>query len=208
MRISRDSSGFSLLELLVVMAIIGILSGVAMLGVGSIGRSSGIRGAVDLAASTALSARVEAMKYGHGSLLVVDNGTDPERKLRRLAVYRYTNTPDPGNMTNNTELVGAPVNMPKGIFFNPQYSSISSTLTMPMPPGQSNTSVYFVQFNGAGHLKSPQAVKMVFGWGIIEADGSLTLPEASKASLHGFSLKRNGRPVFYQSAEQILTSTP
>lgn len=196
--------GFSLVELLVVMAIIGILTSVAMTGFNAIGRASGVRGAADLAASVALSARVEAMSFGYGSLLVVDNGTNTDRKLRRLAVFRYTNTPATTNLMFNAVLVGRPVVLPRGAFFLTNYSTATNTTTVTLPPGNAtNTSVYYIKFNGDGQLSGSSGVKLIFGGAIMDASGNLTIPEAMKPGRQGFLLRKNGRPVAYQTAAQI-----
>lgn len=198
--------GFSLIELLVVMAIIAILSSLGMVAFSNIGRGSGVRGAADLAASLALSARVEAMSYGHGSLLVVDNGTNAGQKWRRFAVFRYTNTPVEGSPMSNAVLIGKPVVLQQGVFFRPDDSTITTnTATMNLPPRDQPTEVYYVKFAGDGQLAGSSGVKLIFGGGIAEASGTPTFPASMNAGRQGFLLRKNGRPAFYQTPEQIDT---
>ena len=195
-RIFHSRKAFSLIELLVVIAIIGILSSLAVVGFNSIGRGSGVRGAEDLAASLALSARVEAMSFGYGSLLVIDNGTNPEHKLQRMAVLRYTNS-------TNFDLVGKPTALPKGTFFLTNYSKGMNATNITNFPGEASTPAYFFKFDGSGHLVAASATCIVFSGNIMDAAGNLKNPPAMIQGRRGFILRNNGRPAFFQTPEQM-----
>lgn len=197
--------GFTLTELLVVIAIISLLSSLAAVNVKDIGQGIGVHGAAELASSLALSARVEAMSYGYGSLLVIDNGTDPDRKLQRIFVLRYTQTPDSDDYSKYTELVGKPISLPKGTFFLPDYSTATSnTLTLTNLPGHvNNTPVYYYKFDGVGHLDTPKSATLVFSANSIDSLGNLQNPAQMIAGRQGFLLRSNGRAAFFQTAAQM-----
>lgn len=190
-------AGFSLVELLVVIAIVGVLSGLAVVGFGSITRASGARGAADLAASMALSARIEAMSHGRGALLFFDNGTGQTTRWQRMGVARFTDG-------TNYELAGRLVSMPKGTFFLPGYSSPSLIATnLTNIPGSSSLPVLAIKFDGAGHIDYPASADLVFSANIMNASGNLNNPPDMLAARQGFKLRRNGRPTFFTSPDQM-----
>lgn len=190
--------GFSLLELLVVIAIIGILTGLAVVGFRGISQSSGARGAADLAASTALAARVEAMSHGFGSFLVIDNSSDPNRKWQRIGVVRFTNS-GPADY----QIVGRMSPLPGGTYFLPNYSSsdlLQTNLTGLGGPG--TTPVLALKFAGTGHLVANSA-RLVFSADVMDDSGNLQNPSPLLAGRQGFLLRRNGRPAFFRDAAQM-----
>lgn len=195
---SHDPHGFSLVELLVVVALIAVLSSLAILGFGS-SRSAGGRSAADLAASLALSARVEAMSQGYGSLLAIDNSSNPEHKFQRLAVFRFTNSSSP------PELAGRVVPLPRGTFFLPKYSSATALITtnLNLPPGNTSTALLALRFDGSGQLVEPVSADLVFGPDIMDSSGNLQDPETLAAARQGFKLRRNGRPVFFKTPDDM-----
>lgn len=190
---------FSLLELLVVIAIVGVLTSLALLGFQGISRASGARGAADLAASTALAARVEAMSHGFGAFFVIDNSTNLERKWQRIGVVRFTN-----NGPQDYELVGRMTPLPSGTFFLPNYSS-SNFLQIDLTGlgGTGTTPVLAMKFAGTGHLDQPPSTRLVFSANIMDPSGSLQNPASLIAGRQGFLLRRNGRPAFFRDAAQM-----
>jgi len=195
---ARRLAAFSLLELLVVIAIVGILSSVAVISFTDIGRAASGRGAADLAASMALSARVEAMSHGHGALLVIDDSNDPQRKYQRMAVFRFTNAEGP------PVLAGRVTPLPRGTFFLPGYSTWNALVATNLDvPGKPGTSFRAIRYNGSGHLVEPQTVRMVFAPGIMDSAGNLQNPTNMLAGRQGFLLRRNGRPVFFNSPDEM-----
>lgn len=196
----RIEGGFSLIELLVVIAIVSVLASLAVISFRNIGRGTGVRGAVDLAAGVALTARIEAMSYGYGSILVIDNGNDTSQKLQRLAVlraYQETN----GNIAY--ELVGKPSFLPEGSYLLPAYSKGLSTTNLTNLPGSNNTPAFFLKFNGSGHLDSSTETRLVFSGNIMDSSGNLQNPESMIQGRRGFILRNNGRPAFFQTPEQM-----
>ena len=198
---------FTLIELLLVICIMMVLAGLGMTAFNSIGRGSGVRGAVDIASSLALSARYESMSYGNGALLVIDNGNNTDRKLRRMAVLRYTNTYDPSNLGANLQLAGKPTDLPMGVYFLTNYSSGYGTTTLSnLLPGSSSVQVLYYYYDGSGRLSAMSTNKLVFSAGIMDNSGSLTEPPTMLQGRRGFLLRQNGRPAYYQTTNQMTAN--
>lgn len=201
--ISRRDA-FSLTELLVVIGIVGILGSAAIGAYSGLGRASGVRGAIDLAASLALASRIEGTSEGYGSLLVIDNGTNPDHKLRRFSIFRYINTPVEGQIGTNAVLVGKPTLLPKGVYFLDDYSTGYERInSFPHFPGGSNTPVLVYKFDGCGHLDSPVESRLVFCNNIVDGSGHFLNPTNLIAGRRGFILRKNGRPTYFENAEQM-----
>lgn len=192
-----SAKGFSLIELLVVIAVIGTLGGLAVVGFGDITRGSGARGASDLAASLALAARIEAMAHGRGAMLFIDNGTNPATRWQKMGIVRFTNATD-------YELAGPLVTLPKGIFFLPSHSSpglISTNLSG--LPGNVSSEVLAIRFDGSGHIGAPVFADLVFAPNVMDASGNLVNPPDLLTARQGFKLRRNGRPAYFTSPDQM-----
>ncbi len=203
--ISSARKGFSLIELLTVIGIIAIMSGLAIIASNSIGRGNSVRGAVDLASSLVLAARTEAMSHGLGAKLAIDHGTDPNYKLRRMAIYRAEG--DPAN--KEWKLAGNAVMLPQGVYLATA-NAVGASLafenggaaleTFELTPGIQTECVVY-EFDGSGHLVQPG--RILFVAGIMESDGTVTIPESMLDGIRGFKLPVNGRPAHFDSKEQI-----
>ena len=135
MKPSGKHSAFSLLELLVVMAIIAMLAGLGVTMFRGGSRGDGTREAASISSGFFSLARNEAIMRRVSSVVVVDaDTTQPDNYLRRVAVaYQSTNSPTqwvlstkwtrfPGNVLFNTKLAPAPpTNSLPGAFSNACY---------------------------------------------------------------------------------------
>ncbi len=199
---AATASGFSLVEILVVISLIAVLSSVAILGVRSLGRSAGARGAADATSSLALAARLDAMSSGLGSWLIIDNGNDKDLRFRRLAVLRVI--ADPANPTQTTnQLAGRATVLQPNTYFYPTYSRGYTNMQVSVP-GWTNPVIAY-KFDAGGHLDIPQDeedARLVFGPGPVTDSGQ---PESSGAAAAraGFLLRQNARPTFFSKPEQM-----
>lgn len=203
-------AGFSLVELLVVIAILASVTSVAIIAFNNPGKGPAVQGAVDLAASMANQARLEAMRHGIGSKLVIDAGDDPAYRFRRMAVVRLEGN-DPNNPTE--VLAGRPMTLPQNVYFATEdltatYASNNGDLPLQQIAlqGTHTTPCIVYEFNGSGHLENPGT--MVFVGGIENPDGSILVTQNHLAGVLGFRLPVNGRPAFFNSKEQIASLNP
>ncbi len=183
------------------------MSSLGVAAFNNIGKGNSVRGSVDLAASMALAARLEAMSYGLGSKLVIDNDDASEYKLRRMAIFRGEGN-DPSNPV--WAPTGKAVTLVNGSYFlSSTIDSAHGSTNGNQPdedfplPGSASTSCIVYEFDGSGHLKNPG--RLVFVSGIMSDDGTLTVPDALLQGRSGFRLPANGRPAFFQNPDQIVS---
>lgn len=234
------SRGFTLVEFLAVMVIVALLVGLSMMVFSSIGPSKSTQGAVSTMASLMQQARTEAMTFGLGAALIVDNQPGSETRFRRAAVARI----EPARTANDTpewRLTARATVLPEGIFFLPDElpekpggvafsQGTKDLLTDPNPaapaeatipavfdfPGSPATPCLVYEFDGTGRLiPAPAAaaavdplVTVVVGAAIASRDGSLSFPQSRLETRRGFILRRNGRPAYFESPQQIDTLAP
>jgi prepilin-type N-terminal cleavage/methylation domain-containing protein len=117
--------GFTLLELLVVVALIGGLSLVLLLGLGGSGKPAALQSAQSTVSSLLTAARLKSAASGrHCRVLVANDPADPERYLRFLALQQ-ARQPGPGaaewdtvqtvTLPGETFVVPATITSPAGL---------------------------------------------------------------------------------------------
>lgn len=205
--------GFTLVELLVVVAIIAALTGLSVAGFRALGQSKGVSGAVDILAGLTRTARLEAMSLGTEALLIIDasDPSDSDHYLRRVAILkRITNPEDPSQAIWKME--GKPLTFPPGVYFLEDYSDgfqeVSLTMAgSPIEDSEEEESIrnYAYRFNDNGRLNTAATggARIVLGEGIMGANDTLVFPDDKLAGRRGFLLRQNGRPAFFENTDQM-----
>ncbi len=171
--------GFTLVELLVVMAIMGIMMTMAASVLRDAGKGRGIESGVELLEGMVQEARATAMGNDTYTRVVIANDekdTSPDsRHLRYIAVQRFvksenaSGTYDGSNVAQDGKWVrtSAGVTLPPGVFFSPTYSkplkwkdgSGSSMIGQEVTPlsRKGLSRVYYLEFDEKGRFVAPGA---------------------------------------------------
>lgn len=215
--LKTPNQGFSLTELLVVIAIITTLTGVSMVAFKNIGGGQGVSGAVDIAASLTMNARLESTEFRRGALLVIDNYYDasqPETYLRRMAILQGVEA----DGETEWQLTSKPIFLPKNVFLLTDYSDGFRTdqsfdfQTREPQDGSAGSPVMYLEFDGSGHLKTDLVTgsndtRLVFGQGTLNPTGEVTFSSTQLAGRQGFLLRQNGRPIFFEDLDQMTQTS-
>ncbi len=208
-----QSHGFTLVELLAVMAIAGVLLGMTAHFLGATGSGANPRQASLLVSSVAMNVRSQAMSAQQPARLLIDaefEAANPGDYLRRLATVVWNG--------DGWVLREGSIRLPDTIFLSADYSSgLHDTMSYDFSDaspqtGTSGNQVFFIEFDAAGRLIPPstEEARIVFISGILDPQsGALTVPDARLPQRDGFIVRKAGRLTFFQEPDQItLASAP
>ena len=205
-------AGFSLIELLAVIAIVSVLMTVGAIGIGSILSGKGTTSGVASAESVFAEARSTAVSKQSRARVLVDV-TDPKSRdnyLRRMLVA-YEDLDDNGTPIKNQWVIsGRAVVLPDQVFFSRDFSKKSQEGGSELPSMTlSNVNRSFAgdylyyEFTGEGICTSPGA-SFVIGTGGREAGAPQPhITASTKKDFGGFIVWRNGRTSLFRNPDQM-----
>lgn len=156
-----QSTAFSLVELLAVVAIMAIMLSLIAPAIGNFGSTAGRKGAVNILMNTMEQARVAALESGRDVHLVFWRRQFPERDA--IMVLRE---PDPDSGSTTYEQLTRWIKMPKGVLLHDNQGSniLKETITgfriAELPgngtePDLIESNIGVLTFNGFGGVQSP-----------------------------------------------------
>ena len=215
---SPSRSGFSLVELLTVIAIISVLMTVATVGIGGLLAGKGVTTAVSTTEAVFAEARTLAMgKLTNAAVLVsVQDPTNMDTYLRRLVVAYKEVDPVTNKQSDEWTLASRGVTLPEKVYYSQtlsvkdnkngggSMSKVSLGGTNVKRDYQGQYIIY--EFNAEGICTTPGA-SFVVGTGIRTAGSSETRPRlisSAKRDFGGFVIWRNGSTSLFRNPLQIL----
>ena len=194
---------FSLVEVLVVLAIISILIALSPALFRGLLVSSGVSGGTEVAASVVGLARSEAQLAGGAARLVVDVDSRSENYLQRMAVVREFEHPDG---TVEWRAVTEMKFLPAGVFLYEPYVGGEQRMTFQFSRAEPETEWIYFEFDSMGRLIIPidqnsERAQLVFIQGQLDgaAERSLTVSERGQDGMMGFVLRKSGAITFFPS---------
>lgn len=206
--------GFSLVELLTVMAIIAILLSLASVGISRIGKGQGVTAGLAIGEGLLAQARSLAMNQNTRARLIIHgdlNDADPiqRERYRRMMMVIYKETDDEGRELQDWTRAGSPTFLPQGVYFSPEFSRADMRAGGVLPQERHQlTSLaadtrlcHFYEFNGQGICTTP-------GAGFVVVNGSrptnMQVPLlGGKRDLGGFVVLKHGSTTLIRDIEQL-----
>ena len=209
---------FTLVELLVVMAIIIVIAGLATSAFEGGSTSDGTRGASGMLSGIFSSARTEAIMRQTRSRVVVDTHYDTAMPLncyRRVSVACLSPSNADPSLAASWKQVGKWEVLANNNYFDPNYSNPhGKDMKLAAPFGNSAGSYWYYEFlpNGqtnnmdsASSSGSSVPVQAFVSPGRVDASGKFTERNTVTpiAALYGFALFRMGNTAFFQDIQAI-----
>ncbi len=159
-KLQRSSQGFSLVELLTVLAIMAMLTGLGISAIPGLRSSYNRTSAVDLVMTTIEQARVAALQSGETTYVIFalarDSGVSPDAMM-------VEGDPPIGSASTAEVFYTHWVRLPLGVRFHTLTNTlIATTNTLPasaqqlsLPPLNGSPQMYCFTFNSTGTLQTP-----------------------------------------------------
>jgi prepilin-type N-terminal cleavage/methylation domain-containing protein len=209
---ARRCRGFTLVEILTVIAIITILMAAGAIGIGNINAGKGVTSAVATCESLFEEARTIAVSKRTRARVMVDiNNKASENYLRRIVIV-YENVilnPDGSVASRSWVQANRGYEMPKGTYFSVEYSSLEDggkikddTLGGTDIKTDYHGKYAYYEFNAEGIFEDAGA-GFVVGSGVRPKGQEPKTTKGATRDFAGFVIWRNGRTSSYRSPAQI-----
>lgn len=208
------TAGFTLVEVLTVIAIISVLMTAGTIGLGNLTAGKGTSSAIATCESLFEEARTIAVSKRCKSRVLIDiaDPTNPNY-LRRVVIANQKINTDGTVDENNWILSSRGYTMPSGTFFSREYSkkdpsgkideesmTMQSEAGADMPAYTGNYAVY--EFNSEGIFSEPGA-SFIIAAGVRPQKGEPRVSSGAERDFAGFVIWRNGRTSSYRSPNQM-----
>lgn len=219
-RLYSSGRGFTLIEVLVVIAIITILLTLGSFGLRNLTKTSGITAALPVAESLFVEARELAVGRATNTRVLIHATVDASDEYHRVRYLKYMaiayeEQDEDGNGTGVWILSSQGTELPQGVYFDKTLSETNaptlSTMTIQLP-GKSDTTCYYYEFSSEGFITSPaisgnSVPKFILRVGTLRpGDTEPTASSKSPNNIGGFVIWRTGRTSIFRSVEQIEAS--
>ena len=208
--------GFTLVELLAVMAIIAILLSLASVGISRIGKGQGVTAGLAIGEGLLAQARILAMNQNAPARLIIhgdlrdQNPLDRER-YRRMMMVVYQTTDEEGRIIPEWKRAGSPTSLPKGVYYSPELSRADMRAGGVLPEARHQLTsdqnqvrqCHVYEFNGQGICTTPGA-----GFVVVEGarpSGKIQPLTGVSLDLGGFVVLKNGGTTMIRDITQLST---
>ncbi|MFD2257203.1 Tfp pilus assembly protein FimT/FimU [Luteolibacter algae] len=211
---AREQGGFSLVEVLVVIAIISVLMTAGAIGLGNLTAGKGTTSAIAACESLFEEARTTAISKRAKTRIMVDvQNINSDSYLRRVVIAHEKVNADGTVQAGQWVLANRGYTMPPGTFFSRVFSvkeaggamdQASITLKSEAGANMSDYSGRYVyyEFNGEGIFQQPGA-SFIIASGARPKGREPLITASAKRDFAGFVIWRNGRTSSYRSPDQM-----
>ena len=203
--------GFTLVEILTVIAIIIILMGAGAVGIGNINAGKGVTSAVATCESLFEEARMIAVSKRCKARVIVDiNSKSSDNYLRRVVIVHEKIKADGTVEAGTWVMPNRPYDIPKGAFFSVQYSALNKGAGKINEQTLGGTDIKtnfhgkyeYYEFNEEG-IFADAGSSFVVGSGVRPIGQEPKTTKGAARDFSGFVVWRNGRTSSYRNPGQI-----
>ncbi len=208
--VSRRHRGFTLVEILTVIAIITILMAAGAIGIGNLNAGKGVTSAVATCESLFEEARTIAVSKRCKARVLIDvNDKTSENYARRVIIVHEKIKADGSVEPGTWVMANRGYEMPKGTYFSASYSALKdggkireeSFVGADIKAGYHGKYAYY-EFNGEGIFEDAGS-SFVVGSGIRPKGQEPKTTKGAARDFSGFVVWRNGRTSSFRTPEQI-----